>query len=246
MNQKDPKTAVFIQARYSSTRFRGKLFLDLGGRSILQHIIERVRLLGKTADYTSVLVPRNEVETIRDHLKKYPQVIIFGGEPDNVLKRFYDANVKMQANIIIRLTADNPLVDIFHLNKALKKHKKNKNDYTVYDDLPLGCGFEIISHQALLKCYQKAEKSYQFEHVTPYIREHKGQFRIMRLRPYPFYRHPEYRLTIDEEPDYQLMKIIFKELFTGKPIKVRNVIKYLNNNPQIVEINKHITQVQVP
>ncbi len=246
MPKKNLKIAVFIQARYNSTRLPGKLFLPLSGKSTLIHIIERVLMLKKFINYIVVLVPKEEKELIRSHIKNYSNVIISGGDKENVLKRFYDANKKIQSDIIIRLTADNPLVDTLHLKKALVKHIKLQSDYTIYKYLPLGCGFEIISKNALEKCFKNAKDSYQLEHVTPYIRENRNEFRIFELVPYKFYRHPDYRLTIDEEPDYQLMKIIFQNLYKGKPLRLRKVIKFLNEHPELLKINKEVKQVIVP
>jgi len=240
------KTAVYIQARYSSSRLPKKLFLPLAGKSVLQHIIERTRLIKKLINYIVVVVPDEEKEVIREHLKDSPDVIVYGGDKENVLKRFYDANKKIQADIIIRLTADNPLVDTLHLRKALLRHIKQQADYTIYKYLPLGCGFEILSKYALERCFKNANKVYQKEHVTPYIRENKQEFKILELVPYKFYRRPEYRLTIDEEPDYKLIEIIYKHLYKGKPINLREVLKFLEAKPELLKINKDVKQVIVP
>lgn len=240
------KTAVYIQARYSSTRLPQKLFFPLEKKSVLCHIIERVRLIKKLINYIVVVVPDEEKEVIREHLKDCPDVIVYGGDKENVLKRFYDANRKIQADVIIRVTADNPLVDMLHMRKALLKHIKQQADYTIYKYLPLGCGFEILSKNALERSFKNADKEYQKEHVTPYIRENRQMFKILELIPYKFYRHPEYRLTIDEESDYRLISIIYKQLYKGKPINLREVLKFLEENPELLKINENVKQVVVP
>ncbi len=246
MGKNPVKKAIFIQARLSSTRLPSKLFFELQGKSILKHIIDRVNLIKNSVDYIVLVVPENEEQLIREHIKDYADVIIFGGDKENVLKRFYDANQKIQADVIIRLTGDNPLVDIFHLKKALIKHIKFNSDYTVYQKLPLGTGFEILSSRALNEAAKNATTDYQLEHVTPYIRENRDKFNIFELKTYKFYQHPEYRLTIDEENDYKLMQIIYNNLYNGKPIHLRKVLKFLQENPKILNINREVKQVKVP
>ncbi len=239
------KVAIFLQARIASTRYPGKLLLELKGKTILEHIIERFISIKNYIDEIDVLVPYNEVDNIFLYLKKY-DVNIFGGDPENVLKRFYDANKLFKPDIIVRATADNPLVDTYHLLKSVENHIKRKSDYTIYLNLPLGAGVEVINPKAIEMAYNNAKYKYQFEHVTPYIRENPDIFVITKLEPEEFYKHPELRLTIDEPPDYKLMKIIYDRLYKGSPIDLKDVITLLQKEPQLKEINKKVRQIVVP
>jgi len=239
------KVAIFLQARIASTRYPGKLLLELKGKTILEHIIERFISIKNYIDEIDVLVPYNEVDNIFLYLKKY-DVNIFGGDPENVLKRFYDANKLFKPDIIVRATADNPLVDTYHLLKSVENHIKRKSDYTIYLNLPLGAGVEVINPKAIELAYNNAKYKYQFEHVTPYIRENPDTFIITKLEPEEFYKHPELRLTIDEPPDYKLMKIIYNRLYKGSPINLKEVITLLQKEPQLKEINKKVQQIVVP
>ena len=239
------KVAIFLQARIASTRYPGKLLLELKGKTILEHIIERFISIKNYIDEIDVLVPYNEVDNIFLYLKKY-DVNIFGGDPENVLKRFYDANKLFKPDIIVRATADNPLVDTYHLLKSVENHIKRKSDYTIYLNLPLGAGVEVINPKAIEMAYNNAKYKYQFEHVTPYIRENPDIFVITKLEPEEFYKHPELRLTIDEPPDYKLMKIIYDRLYKGSPIDLKDVITLLQKEPQLKEINKKVQQIVVP
>ncbi len=234
--------SIFLQARIFSSRLQGKIFYNLCEKSILKHIIERVEKLKRYYKYLVVLVPSSDAEKIQAHLKDYPEIIIFPGDPDNVLKRFYDANKKINSNIVVRLTADNPLVDILHLKKGLIFHVKNNPDYSYYKNLPLGAGFEIINRDTLNICYKKSVESYHFEHVTPYIRENPDLFNIQVLKTRGIYNNPDLRLTVDEEDDFKFMEIIFKKLYKGKPVFIRQVLKFLIQNPEYLKINAHIKQ----
>ncbi len=239
---KNENIAVFLQARINSTRLPGKIFYNLCEKSILKHIIERIVKLKKYYNYLVVLVPVNDLERMQTHLKKYPEVIIFPGDPENVLKRFYNANKKINAHIIVRICGDNPLVDIFHLKKGLLSHIRNNADYTYYNNLPLGTGFEIMNQGTLNMCYKKSSESYHFEHVTPYIRENTDLFNIQVLTVRGIYNHPEIRLTVDEKDDFNLIEIIYNNLYKGKPLLLRQVLKFLLQNPKYLKINAHIQQ----
>ncbi len=240
------KSAIFLQVRLTSDRLPQKAFFKLEKKSMLQHIIERFINIKNKIDYIVVLCPEKDKLQIQQHLSKYPNIIIFGGDETNVLKRFYDANKLIEANIIIRTTGDNPLVDTTHLIKALNFHLKVNNDYTIFKNLPLGTGVEILSEYALNEAFFNAKKEYQKEHVTPYIREAKERFKITFLEPEEFYNHPEFRLTVDETPDYELMKTIYKNLYKNKPIPMKDVITFLNKNKFLLDINSKVIQIKIP
>ncbi len=240
------KTAVFLQVRLNSDRLKEKAFLPLQSKSILQHIIDRLLLAKKLIDYIVVVCPEEDKIKIQKHLKSYSDIIIFGGETDNVLKRYYDANKLIEADIIIRATGDNPLVDIPHLIKALNFHIKIKNDYTIFKNLPLGTGIEVISSYALTETFKNADKKYQLEHVTPYIRENKERFKTIFLEPEKFFQRPDLRLTVDEENDYKLMDIIYHNLYKNKPIPLKEVLLFLDKNQKLLSINKDVKQIKVP
>ncbi len=239
---KNKSIAVFLQARILSKRLPGKIFHELCGKSMLKHIIDRVSKLKRSYNYLVVLAPKEDVEIFQLHLQNYPEVIIFPGDDENVLKRYYDANQKINSDIIIRITGDNPLLDIHHIKRGLLNHNKKEADYTYYNNLPLGSGFEIFNKEVLEKCYKKAAKKYHFEHVTPYIRENKEKFKINILKARGIFNHPEIRLTVDLKDDFKLMNIIYNNLYKGKPLILQQVIRFLLQNPDYQKINQHIEQ----
>lgn len=238
----DKSIGFFIQARLKSTRLPEKLFLPLAGKSVLLHIIERLKSCAGFYDYIVVLVPADEFERIQNHVQVFADVIVFPGDAENVLKRFYDANRKMNVDVIVRLTGDNPLVDTLHLKKALAAHIKNSADYTVYTHLPLGTGFEIFNKEVLNMCHNGSRESYQQEHVSPYIREHPEIFKIQELKASGIYKNSSLRLTVDELADYELMKVLYNELYHGSPIPLKQALHFLKDNPLYAQINRNVKQ----
>lgn len=242
---KNVNISIFLQARINSTRLPGKIFFNLCEKSILKHIIERLEKLKKYYNYLVILVPLDDAEKMQSHLKEYPGVIIFPGDEENVLKRFYDANKKINADVIIRVTGDNPLIDTLHLKKGILLHLKNKADYSYYKNLPVGTGFEILNRETLNLIYKKSVKSHQFEHVTPYIRENINLFNVRVLKARGIYNNPDLRLTVDEKDDFKLIEIIFNKLYKGKPLLLRQVLRFLLQKPEYLKINTHVKQKEM-
>lgn len=245
-NYKKKTIGVFLQARIKSTRLPGKLLKPLCDKSVLKHIIERVESMKKSYNYLAVLVPESDLEEIQIHLKDYPEVIIISGDAENVLKRYYNANLKINADIIVRISGDNPLLDIQHLKRGLLVHQKVSSEYTYYDNLALGTGFEIFNREALEKCFENSTKDYQFEHVTPYMREYSELFKTKILRARGIFNNPSIRLTIDVEADYQFVKKVFENLYKNKPIPTRQVLRFLHQNPSLLNANSNIKQRRIP
>ncbi len=235
----------FIQARLRSTRLPNKLLLPLKGKSILLHIVERLKSLNKFYDYLVVLVPQVEFEKIQNHLQIYPDVIVFSGDPENVLKRFYDANKKVKVDVIVRLTGDNPLVDTMHLRKALISHFRRNSDYTIYENLPLGAGFEIFNRDVLDQCYKRAKTPGQKEHVTLYIRNNPEKFKINKLTAKGIFNNPYLRLTVDEPADYEFMELLYNQLYQDNPIPLEEVLRFLEEHPEYLKINAYVKQKEI-
>ncbi|HOP65271.1 MAG TPA: acylneuraminate cytidylyltransferase, partial [Spirochaetota bacterium] len=143
---------------------------------------------------------------------------------------------------IIRITGDNPLTDHVSASEALEYSLQNLPDHCSVAGIPVGTGVEIISRTALERAFRESSTPYHFEHVTPYIKEHPENFKIMqyvaRLRN-PF---PELRLTVDTPEDFELMNKIYTALYRGAPLLLPNVIEFISDHPYLEHINRHIKQ----
>ena len=232
---------AIIQARTNSTRLPRKVFLPLQGKSVIEHIIERTKH-SKFIDKIVVATTTNETD---DELVNFLQekCLVFRGSEDDVLQRFKHCAIEHQADIIVRLTADDPLKDPEIIDLAIEKFLQNsETDYcsnTLKPSYPEGLDVEVFSLGALLKADQEAKLPSEREHVTPYIWKNPGSFKVIN------FSHTEdlsaWRWTLDKAEDQQFFEKIYALFYKpSELISYRDLIPFLKRNPDIIAINSHI------
>tara|TARA_B100000963_G_C22616547_1_gene667643 strand:- start:516 stop:1199 length:684 start_codon:yes stop_codon:yes gene_type:complete len=206
-NQAKIKIHAFIQARQTSTRLPNKIFLKLNELTILENIYLRLKN-SKILDNIFFIIPSNSKNLkLKKFLKKknYP---IFCGSEMNVLKRFYKASEKFKTDVIVRITADCPLVDYRLIDSMLKKFLKYKKvDYlsnTLKRSFPDGLDIEIFSKNVLKIAFRKASKNYDLEHVTPYIKRNFESMNFLNNK-----NLSKLRWTLDTIQDYNKLNKMF-------------------------------------
>lgn len=208
-------TGIIIQARTGSTRLPGKILKKINDRMLLEHIIDRLQELKSRAVVviaTSIL-PGDDV--VEDFCKE-KGVLCFRGSESNVLSRYYECAKEQGFTDIVRLTADNPFVDVEEVDRLIAYHKECGNDFTEsFSVLPMGVGAEIFSFAALSEDMQKASMPHHFEHVDEYILENMDKFKTGTLTVAPEKNRPEVRLTVDTKEDYEKACFIAKKCKTG-------------------------------
>lgn len=235
-----------IQARTGSTRLPNKIFLDLAGKPVLARVLERLQksnLISKII----VAIPVNLTDdVIEDYIQKnFPEVGVFRGSEDDVLDRYYQAAKAHKADIIVRITSDCPLIDSETVDKVIQTLIDKKVDYAanVLDarTYPRGLDTEVFSFEALEKIHQEAKEKDEREHVTLYIRKYPEFFSTCNV--FNEQDYSSYRLTIDEEKDYSLIKIIYERLLPqNKNFDLKEIVGLLKQNPELTKINQAVKQ----
>src|SRR6266542_6621420 len=169
---------AIIQARMASSKLRGKSLLPVMGVPLLTRVINTVRGL-KGIDEIYVATTGLSEDDIIVQLAKSQGVKIFRGSALDVLERFYFACADLKEDdTIVRFTADNPFNYYIITEELLQKHLENKYDYTHIDSLSHIVA-EFINVRALRDIYNYGRlEPFDREHVTPYFRKHKDQFKI--------------------------------------------------------------------
>ena len=232
---------AIIQARTNSTRFPNKVLKTINGKSILQHIIEFLELsksIDKIVVATTDLIDDNPIESL---LKKL-NVSCFRGSSNDVLKRYYDCAKLYDADVILRVTADDPLIDPVIIDNLIKKCQNSKIDYvtsTIPPTFPLGfTACEAFPFTVLEKLHENALDSMSREHVTSHILENKNLFKISSISSKSDLARPDWRLTIDFPDDFLLIqKIFFKMNIDKKNFSYLKLVEFLDNNLDLLEIN---------
>lgn len=231
-----------IQNRMTSTRLPGKALLPLGkgGKTITEHIYERLSL-SECIDRVVFAIPDTpENETLNDFLTQR-DIPVFRGSEDDVLSRFYHCIQAHPADIIVRATCDNPLVDWHHIKPMINILNEQHCDYVSSKGFSLGTGVEVCSATALKKAYKEATTSAEHEHVMPYLYLHPDLFKL-GVYENENKSHKSFRLTVDCLEDYELMNCIYNALHTGKPIPTEEAVRFLESHPEIAGINQNIQQ----
>jgi spore coat polysaccharide biosynthesis protein SpsF len=237
---------AIIQARTGSTRLPNKIFCNLSGHSLLYHVVDRLRPskeINKIVIATTTSPKDNSVEEwSRNNL-----VDCFRGSEENVLKRYYEAAKKFKADIIIRVTADDPFKDFRIIDKAIKILKKNEFDFICNNSpvsFPEGLDIEVLTMNALSKSFYNSTSSFEQEHVTQYIHQNKLLFKIFNIKNDKDLSH--YRWTIDTNEDYLFVKEVYKNLYNQKSIFLtEDIYKLLVANPVLLKINSEVKRSEL-
>ncbi|AIF53641.1 cytidylyltransferase domain-containing protein [Pelosinus sp. UFO1] len=201
---------VIIQARMGSSRLPGKVMMKIGPKTLLEHIFSRLSYL--VHDATIVLATsRQEKDDILEEYCVAQGWNCFRGSEDNVLERYVECARKYGFSHVVRLTGDNPFVDIEELDRLLSFHQESHVEYSCsYECLPIGAGAEVFALRALEKSYTKSSHPHHFEHVNEYILENQNEFSISRLNIPVAKNRPDIRLTVDNGEDYERACYIVK------------------------------------
>jgi len=232
---------AIIQARTGSTRLPNKIFLKLADSSLLSHVVNRLRPskeIDKIIVATTISSQDNSVEEwcIQNHIDYYR------GSENNVLERYYHAAKKFNAEIIIRVTADDPFKDFRLIDKAIKILRENKYDFVCNNNpvsFPEGLDVEALTMDSLSKSFLNSTSNFEKEHVTQYIHRNKNKFRIFNIKNDKDLS--SYRWTIDTEEDYLFTKEIYNNLFRSNKIFLpEDIYQLLENKPLLLKINSRV------
>ncbi|MBN1661431.1 MAG: glycosyltransferase family protein [Anaerolineae bacterium] len=222
------KIVAIVQARMGSTRLPGKVMLPILGKPMLQVIVERIRAARRIDQIVVATSVGHRDNRIASLVQSLDNVCLFRGSEEDVLSRYYQAACTYHADIVLRVTADNPF---FHAPTAdeLIALVQDDCDYasnSLIRTFPYGIDLEAFWFSALGRAYHEANEPYQREHVTPYIRENPALFRLRNLALEQDLSGV--RLTVDTRDDYERAVMLFDRF--GERVEFEDVIGWLQQN----------------
>jgi spore coat polysaccharide biosynthesis protein SpsF len=153
--------------------------------------------------------------------------IVYRGPELDVLQRFQEASRKFKPGIIIRATADNPLIDIGSVSRIVHALRLERLDYCMEEGLPYGAATEACTAEALAKSHGMAMDSRHREHVTLHIKENPQAFRVSFLQAPENVRYPQVRVTVDTPEDLAFMeKLLSSVPEENEPIPLSDYIPF--------------------
>jgi spore coat polysaccharide biosynthesis protein SpsF len=230
-------TAAIIQARMASTRLPGKVMADLKGKPLIHHVVDRAR----RARFVDLVLVVTSDRVSDDRLAAYcttHEIPCVRGNQDDVLDRYHRAAHAIGADVIVRLTADCPLLDPMVIDEVVAAFRAGQFDYlsnTLKPTFPDGLDAEVFSIDALDRAWSEARLGSEREHVTAYIWKHPDRFRLGDLQ------YPEdlskLRWTVDEPQDLEFVRGIYFHLANGST-SMTDVLGLLRDHPELVQLNQ--------
>ena len=229
---------AILQARTSSTRLPGKVLLPILGRPMILLQAERIRR-SRRIDKLVIATSRESTDDQLTAICTAADLTVSRGSLDDVLDRFYQAACAESPDYVVRLTGDCPLADPQVIDEVIGHCLVNRFDYasnTIEPTYPDGLDVEVMTYGSLKAAWTDAALPSQREHVTPFIYQHPGRFRIGS------YKGPtdlsSLRWTVDEPEDYNLVKTIYETLYPRDPaFSSSDVMRLLDATPALRGLN---------
>lgn len=234
---------AIIQARMGSTRLPGKVLLDVDGKTMLERVYDRVELSRHVNKIVIAAPDQLTDEPIWKLCKKKGWACSYGSEKD-VLSRFWETATHYQADKIVRITADCPLIDPTIVDRVISKSMGSANlDYVSNlhpaRTYPRGLDVEVLTMNALKTVHETATSQRHREHVTLMIYEKSNQFQISGVVHQTNLSH--LRWTVDTYDDLQLANEIHSH-FNRRQFTWLDIVDAYQNNPHWSDINKDVRQ----
>ncbi|MDL0131503.1 glycosyltransferase family protein [Halobacterium salinarum] len=242
-------TVAVIQARMGSTRLPGKVLLPLDCDHVLSHDIRRV----SAAETVDSVVVATSTETADDAIEQFGSIRgidTHRGSEKNVQQRLYEVASAHDADTILRITADCPLIDPKTIDTVVSRVNEGRAEYasnTTHRTFPRGLDVEAFTYESFENVVSAATTQAEREHVTPYYRNNPEEFELVNVTSDEVFDEEQYidrtdlRLTLDEAADYRLLKRIYDELKYSGTIPIQKAIDHVDDEG-LSELNEAVRQ----
>ena len=241
------KVVIINQARMTSTRLPAKVIKQVLGKPLLEYQIERLKRV-KLADQIVVATTINDTDQPIIDLCDRLSITSYRGSEDDVLARYHGAAIANQANAVVRVTSDCPIIDPQIIDQVIQFYL---DVYPKYDyvsncstrSYPRGMDTEIFTFQSLNEAFHQATSQSDREHVTPFIYRQFNRYNLGQINYVG--NHCTHRWTVDTLEDFELIKKIIENLYPFKPeFSLEDCLELLSQNRVWASINQHIEQKQ--
>ena len=231
------KVIGVITARMASTRLPGKVLKIIAGKSIFAHHVERMRNV-RGLDGVFLATSTDPLNRLLIQEAEKLGCGWYAGAEQDIVDRHIKLCEREHADAVIRVTCDSPIFDIESASCFVAEFKKEYYDYIYVSNMTMiqGTLSELISYKALLEVH----KHYRGAGLPVYIKENMKLFKTLGIKLDIDLCRPEYRLTIDEVIDIEMIGKIYDALYAGRLLDLRKVYTWLDDNPQVAGMNMHV------
>jgi len=225
-----------------SSRLPGKTLMKLNQNNTVLDFVVNQLSFSTLIDKIIIATTDLEQDDVIEQTAKNLEIQCFRGNSDDVLDRYYNCAKKFNIDNIVRVTSDCPLIDPKIIDEVIRKYKSENYDYftnTLIRTYPIGTDVEVFSFETLEKTWQNATLPSEREHVTPFIRNKKMNFRIGNLENEKKLDH--LRWTLDRQEDLNLIREIISKI-NKNPILMNDILNLFSIEPKLIKINENISQ----
>ena len=225
-----------VQARMGSSRFPGKVLEDVAGHPMLWHVVHRLRK-AKFVDKVVVATTDRPLDDPIVDFCRQDGLACFRGDERDVLDRFYQAAKTHHADVVIRITADCPLIDPAVVDRVVERFRQGDCDYVSNASpytYPDGLDTEVFSFAALERAWRDANKPSEREHVTPYLRTET--FRNASVQSEIPVSPAQYRWTVDHPADLIFVRKVYAAFSQNEDFGFREIFQLLKERPELTTI----------
>lgn len=231
------KVIGVITARMASTRLPGKVLQKMAGKSVFAHHVQRMK---NVKGLDGVFLATSEDPLNKDLVEEAELLGCgwYAGAEQNIVDRHIKLCEREGADAVIRVTCDSPIFNIESSSLFVDEFKREYWDYIYVSNMTMiqGTLSELVTYNALVEVH----KHYRGAAITMYVKENREKFKTLEMEVDIDLCRPEYRLTIDEAEDVEMIRHIYDALYNGEPIDLHDVYTWLDDHPQIAKINMHV------
>jgi spore coat polysaccharide biosynthesis protein SpsF len=241
MPESDPRVVAVIQARMQSSRLPGKVLADIQGQPMLLRVVHRVQR-AQSVDWVVVATTTSESDDPVEALCLAEELSCFRGDAVDVLDRVYSAAAAHDADVVVRITGDCPVIDPQIIDLTVRSFLETEppvdlalNRFVDDRTFPVGLDTEVCSFEALETAWKEADQAYQREHVMPYLYDPPGRFRVLHVR------NDEdlgsYRWTVDTVEDLAFIRGVFAHFAPDDKFDWREILALVRSRPDLAALN---------
>lgn len=236
------RVGIVTQARTTSTRLPRKVLIEVAGKTMLDHHLDRLAASGLDV---YVATTGNATDDEVADLVTGRGLVVHRGSEEDVLSRFHGCAAANDLDVVVRVTSDCPLIDGQVIASAVREYVEEGDPWlylsnTLQRTFPRGFDFEVFSAAALAEAHARATEPAQREHVTPYLyADASGRMRLRNIS----WRVDKsaYRVTLDTPDDLALLRVLIEE-HAAASLSCGEIIDVLDAHPELVALNAHVEQ----
>jgi spore coat polysaccharide biosynthesis protein SpsF len=225
----------------NSSRLPGKVLEDIGGQPMLVQVVERVRR-AKRVDEVVVATTSDPADDPIEILCRERGYLFHRGSMFDVLDRFYQAARRFRAEVIVRVTADCPVIDPAVVDQVVDEFFAQHADFACnrlpppwHRTWPIGLDTEVCSFTGLERAWKEAQLPFEREHVMPFFYDVEGRFKVVVVEHQPDYG--TLRWTVDTREDLLLLREIFSRFGGSNDFTWQDVLALVEREPRLGQIN---------